>query len=255
MFKFSTSSPTTKVSVDIDSSQVWEKASSVDIATCDRDSQPTAISVDRELEYCSRGCNGREDTDRRTSQYYYIHYLEAQELEGSRSAVGTDKLWNREMLQLTGELVALTPPETLVTLVSSPSIVASNFNDVNLFKLVLTHVATKDTPPSVASFPVSPVHRAPPRIAQAVSIDLWPCVGLSNKWIVRRCGIRCTLSGVASINIDTQYGAQECAPAKTRQREITLPPILVHVLIFLTCSVRFQWCQMGPHPLHRRQEQ
>lgn len=57
-------------------------------------------------------------------------------------------------------------------LFSSPAVVSTFLDDIDLLKLVLAYVATEDASLSLFGSRVPPVHRAPPHIADTVSINL-----------------------------------------------------------------------------------
>lgn len=75
-------------------------------------------------------------------------------------------------------------------LFGSPAIVPAFLDDIDLFKLVLAYVPAEDAPFALFVPGVAPVHRAPPHIADTISINLRSCSPLVYEGVIWRDSVQ-----------------------------------------------------------------
>lgn len=81
-----------------------------------------------------------------------------------------------------------------------PSIVAPFFNQIHFLILVLANISAEHATLSLACDRVSSVNGAAPHVSDSVGVDLWLCIFLHNKWVIRRDTVRGTIVIVVHIN-------------------------------------------------------
>lgn len=99
----------------------------------------------------------------------------------------------------------------LKALLRSPPIVSSVHNNVNFFISVLTNVSTEYTTPAVAAHRVSTVYGASPHVSDPVCKDLWPCIWVSKKRVVRGDSVLPS-SVVTPIHVNAENFSQKSTP-------------------------------------------
>lgn len=100
---------------------------------------------------------------------------------------------------------------TLKTLLRSPPIVPSVHDNVNFFISVLTNISAEYTTFAVAAYRVTAIHGAPPHVSDPIGKDLWSCVWVSEKGIVRRDPVHFP-PGVISIHVNAEDFPQQSTP-------------------------------------------
>lgn len=92
----------------------------------------------------------------------------------------------------------------------SPAVVLSPLDDVDLLKLILTHIATEYASPPLFGLWVATVHGAPPHVADAISVHLRARARLVFEGVVVRDPVEWT--SVVVVHIDAKDFTQEGRP-------------------------------------------
>lgn len=155
--------PTHEISKYVKTIQVGVLTASVNIPTSYRLSHLVRVCVDRQGVICS----AKKQSNR--SSYFSCCQWDTIMHVPTEWSVGTQLL-----------VVASKP------FPGPPAVVSSFLNNVDLLKLILTHITAKNASFSLFSLGITSVDRAPPHIANAVSVDLRSWAGLIFEGIVIR---------------------------------------------------------------------